>query len=47
MMQPAGRSQRAAVAVPATDAAPAAATATPQANAVEAGKQLLKGLFGR
>jgi hypothetical protein len=47
MMQPAGRSQRAAVAVPAADAAPAAATATPQATAVEAGKQLLKGLFGR
>ena len=44
MMQPAGRSQRAAVPVPANETVPAA---TPQAQAVEAGKQLLKGLFGR
>ena len=49
LMQPAGRTRKAAVAVPADDAAPAAATsaATPQGAAVEAGKQLLKGLFGR
>ncbi len=47
MMQPAGRSQRAAVPVPAAETTPAAAAPTPQAQAVEAGKQLLKGLFGR
>jgi hypothetical protein len=51
MMQPAGRTQRAAVPVPASETTPAATPAptpaTPQAQAVEAGKQLLKGLFGR
>lgn len=46
MMQPAGRTQRAAT-VPANETTPTAAPATPQAQAVEAGKQLLKGLFGR
>ena len=45
MMQPAGRAQRSTAVVPAGETTPVAAT--PQAAAVEAGKQLLKGLFGR